>query len=365
MEKKGDLKEAGKELLGAVFPASADDIPEIAASSVSLITKFGSSLLSVENLKKVNSTSFDILNALVNGLTSDATLDAVFDAETGAPKIIENLGGALTDFSINLVDSARLVIKNLGDYLNNEENRKQIFESAKEVVIKIGKGLTSPEAKDALGGFVVESAKFLADTFIGGVDWDASGGEIAKKLITGFATNLYNSSIFGLLSKLGNLAGEGLSDFIHQVELDYINDSNATGTENDYHNAIVDAGNRQALWAAQGIKADFDKNELEGAAKIAYQRYRGYATGFYATQPTFLNRTLVGESGDEVLLPLDRNTEWMDKLADKLGSKLGGGIYITVNAPTGNADDIVEALDEALRNRQIAQDRSTGGTGWK
>ena len=336
--KKDELIKAGGELIDTLIPSEPKE----------LINK-----------------AFDVIDSFLNAITSKEVLDLFFDPEIGAPKIIGTLGEALVEFSVNLLESATTIIKNLGDYLNDEENRKQIFESAKEVVIKIGKGLTSPEAKDALGGFVVECAKFIADTFIGGIDWDASGGEIAKKLITGFATNLYNSSIFGLLSKLGNLAGEGLSDFIHQVELDYINDPNANGTGNDYHNAIVDAGNRQALWAAQGIKANFDENELEGAARNAYLSQRGYATGFYATQPTWLNNTLVGENGSEVLLPLDRNTEWMDKLADKLGGRLGGGIYITVNAPTGNADDIVEALDEALRNRQIAQDRSTGGTGWK
>lgn len=344
MEKKGDLKEAGKELLGAVFPASADDIPEIAASSVSLITKFGSSLLSAENLKKVNSTSYDILNALVNGLTSDATLDAVFDAETGAPKIIENLGGALTDFAINLVDSARLVIKNLGDYLNDEENRKQLQESAKQILIKIGKGLTSQEAKDAVGGLVVEAAKFLADTFIGGIDWDASGAEIAQKIISGLFERLKEISFINL--------GENISS--------YIADSLGEKIEN---NPLL---NPQVIYAERD-KPKFDPSQLVGLEMDAYNNAHKHSTGFLATRPTWLTNNIVGENGAEALLPLENNTGWMDKLADKLGSKMNGSgdIYITINAPTGNADDIVNAIDEAFRNRQIAQDRSTGGTGWK
>lgn len=349
MEKKGDLKEAGKELLGAVFPASADDIPEIAASSVSLITKFGSSLLSAENLKKVNSTSFDILNALVNGLTSDATLDAVFDAETGAPKIIENLGGALTDFAINLVDSARLVIKNLGDYLNDEENRKQLQESAKQILIKIGKGLTSQESKDALGGFVVESAKFIADVFVGGIDWDASGGEIATRIISGLFERLKAFSFFNIAEDISSylLDSLGISDLGEKIENNPLLNPQVTYAERD--------------------KPKFDPSQLVGLEMDAYNNAHKHSTGFLATRPTWLTNNIVGENGAEALLPLENNTGWMDKLADKLGSKMNGSgdIYITINAPTGNADDIVNAIDEAFRNRQIAQDRSTGGTGWK
>lgn len=327
--KKDELAKAGEELIDTLIPSEPKD----------LINK-----------------AFDVLDSFLNAITSKQALDIFFDEENGAIKIIGALGEALVEFSINLLESATTIIKNLGDYLNDEENRKQIFESAKEVVIKIGKGLTSPEARDALGGFVVECAKFIADTFIGGIDWDASGGEIAKQLINGFYNNLFTT-------KLGTWLGEHFSDDIDALEQEYLmSDTDKSYTE--WRKDRIDAGNREAYNSV----IPFDESQLNSAAQSAYwasQHSHGYATGFYATQPTWLNNTLVGENGSEVLLPLDRNTEWMDKLADKLGSRMSGGIYITVNAPTGNADDIVAALDEALRNRQIAQDRSTGGTGWK
>lgn len=37
-----------------------------------------------------------------------------------------------------------------------------------------------------------------------------------------------------------------------------------------------------------------------------------------------------GEAGQEAILPLDRNTEWMDKIADRLASRLGGNGDVTV-----------------------------------
>ena len=73
-----------------------------------------------------------------------------------------------------------------------------------------------------------------------------------------------------------------------------------------------------------------------------------------------------------MLLPLDSNTAWMDKLADKLSARMGGGVVIEqviINAPSGRAEDIqaafLDTLDEALRNRQITQNRGVGAVAWK
>lgn len=46
------------------------------------------------------------------------------------------------------------------------------------------------------------------------------------------------------------------------------------------------------------------------------------AEGGIIDNPTL---AMVGEAGKEAVVPLENNLEWIDKLADKLGSKLGGG----------------------------------------
>lgn len=51
------------------------------------------------------------------------------------------------------------------------------------------------------------------------------------------------------------------------------------------------------------------------------------ATGGIATRSTIAN---IGEAGREAVLPLDRNTEWMDALADKIASRQGGGVPIVL-----------------------------------
>lgn len=44
-----------------------------------------------------------------------------------------------------------------------------------------------------------------------------------------------------------------------------------------------------------------------------------------------------GEAGKEALLPLERNTEWMDKLADKIDS--GNNFYVTLNATASESPE--------------------------
>ena len=330
--KKDELIKAGGELIDTLIPSEPKD----------LINK-----------------AFDVIDSFISGLTSEKALDLFFDKDKdkGAAKIIGALADGLIEFSVNLMESAILIIKNLGDYLNDEENRKQIFEAAKEVVIKIGKGLTSQESKDALGGLVVELAKFLADTFIGGIDWDATGGEIAKQIVTGFYNNLWTT-------KLGTWIGEKLSDTAHAMELDYLDDG--AGSYTEYRKNRIDEGNR----AAYDAIIPFDPSELTGLARDAYNS--SHAAGFYADRPARLINSLVGEAGDEVLLPLDTHTEWMDKLADRMTGRMGSSVTIeSINVYTNGVNaneivaDIMPALDEAFRDRQIALDRSIGGTGWK
>lgn len=54
---------------------------------------------------------------------------------------------------------------------------------------------------------------------------------------------------------------------------------------------------------------------------------------------------LVGEAGKEAVMPLERNTGWINQLADKIGDKIGGA--------TGNIKLIVKLGEEAIFDRFI------------
>lgn len=314
MSKKDELIKAGKDIISALFPS---------------------------DMKEVVTAGSGIVNRLIDGLLSQESIDAFVEA---APKVIENLVDAIKTILLGgeqdgeggLFGAAKEIVVKIGDYFADEQNRKNFLEAADKVIRSLGSGLISI-LQNGVAPLMVEVARAWAEAFVGEIDYDDAAMDIISRLGKAFINNMLTGGI------IGKWIDEASRGYNEQIE------------EN--------LGVQSTYYASEGMLSATEWDNA--AAKNAYQKYRGYATGFYATQPTWLNNTLVGENGSEVLLPLDRNTEWMDKLADKLGGRLGGGIYITVNAPTGNADDIVEAIDEALRNRQIAQDRSTGGTGWK
>jgi phage-related minor tail protein len=79
------------------------------------------------------------------------------------------------------------------------------------------------------------------------------------------------------------------------------------------------------------------------------------AEGGIIDKPTL---AMVGEAGREAVVPLENNTEWIDKLADKLGSKMGGG------NTTNNFNYTFEKMETsriALHKAQLETRRIVGG----
>lgn len=70
-----------------------------------------------------------------------------------------------------------------------------------------------------------------------------------------------------------------------------------------------------------------------------------------------------GEAGREAVLPLDRNTEWMDQIAERVVSLLGflsdGDVNVTIPV-TLDGDVLTRVVAEKLRQRA----RATGGSPW-
>ena len=71
------------------------------------------------------------------------------------------------------------------------------------------------------------------------------------------------------------------------------------------------------------------------------------AKGGIISQPT---QAIIGEAGREAVVPLENNMEWLDILADKLASKIGGngGSYII------NMDSRVIQRGIAKRQQELA-----------
>jgi len=75
------------------------------------------------------------------------------------------------------------------------------------------------------------------------------------------------------------------------------------------------------------------------------------AQGGIVDKPTY---AMIGEAGKEAVMPLERNTGWIDKLADKLASKVGnaGGSPIQLVVKIGE-DTILDKFIEGINNKNF------------
>ena len=72
----------------------------------------------------------------------------------------------------------------------------------------------------------------------------------------------------------------------------------------------------------------------------------------------------IGEAGKEAVLPLERNTEWMDTLAEKLAEKMGGGVGTSVDINfTGTEARLIRYLAPKISqtNKYRGKNLLTGG----
>lgn len=78
------------------------------------------------------------------------------------------------------------------------------------------------------------------------------------------------------------------------------------------------------------------------------------AKGGIVDKPTL---AMIGERGKEAIMPLENNTGWIDKLANKLGSKMQGNVSYTIN----NNFEKMETSRLALHKANLETKRIIGG----
>lgn len=81
------------------------------------------------------------------------------------------------------------------------------------------------------------------------------------------------------------------------------------------------------------------------------------AAGGIVDKPTL---AIIGEAGREAVMPLENNTQWLDKLADKLSGKIGGG-NVTNNYTINNKFEKMETSRHAMHKANLELKRIMGG----
>lgn len=365
MSKKDELLAAGKEIISAIVPTDNGSLEKVAAGASAIVTKFAITITNPENIKKVFDKGADILDAILSGLTSEESINALLDEENGIPKLLSNIGTTLVNLTDRLLDSAQKVVENLCKYLTDEDNQENIDNAAIGILTALGEAFVG--LVRTIHHHIVDLMSNIAVQMVGEFDADATAFDMLSALAKALVRNAWRFSPFGAVQRIWNEHRE------QEAMEDYLN----SGSPLTYERYLEEQERQITQQNSYVGGADYFASEymlqhgyLQGAAADAYRRARGYATGFYADRPAWLNNVQVGERGDEVLLPLDTNTAWMDKLADKLGARMGGGIVVQFGDihvyGNGNVgQEVISQIDSALRQYQIQQQRGIGGTGWQ
>jgi hypothetical protein len=301
-------------IITAIVQGIAQALPELIPVIVDVVIEIAEILTDPKTLMPLIRAAFDIINALIEGLLSPESIDKMIEM---LPEVISNLVDILLESLDLLLDAAVQIITALCDYFFDPENVQKLIDTAIEIIAKICEGLLKALWK--IGEAVGEIVDKIMECFGLGDYWEA-GKNVIEQFMGGVKEK-WNEMV-SWFSEIG----ENIYDALHgNMEGAYIDES-----------------------------------------KVWYGPGPAMATGGIVSRPT---RALIGENGAEMVLPLERNTEWMDMLAARIGTGVQiGEINVSVNGADGIdrvGDIIVQKIDEALRVYQIQQTRGIGGTAWK
>ncbi|MBQ5339805.1 MAG: phage tail tape measure protein [Oscillospiraceae bacterium] len=302
----------GLEVVTKLAQGIVDALPELIPVAVSAILEIAKALTDPKTLIPLIRAALDIITALVEGLLSPESVNAMAEA---LPEIVENICDIIIDSIDLLLDAAVKLIEALCDYFFEPANLAKIIDATFKIVVKLVEGIIKAVWK--LGEAAFEIYNTLVDALAAG--WDRlkqAGADMVERIMDGVKEKW--DSWVGWWEDIGG----------------YIYDKLHPGGD-----SLIDFG---------------------GGEEPAM------ATGGLVTRPT---RALIGEAGAEVVLPLERNTHWMDILAEKISGSGGAGVTIgEINVDVrgvGEAENIgyriVAKIDEALSSYQVQQARGYGG----
>lgn len=305
---------AAIEIITAIAQGIAQALPELIPVIVDVVLEIAEILTDPKTLMPLIRAAFDIINALIEGLLSPESIDKMIEM---LPEVISNLVDILLESLDLLLDAAVQIIAALCDYFLDPENRQKIIDTSIEIIAKLCEGFL--QALWKIGEAIGKVVKKIVDCLGLGEYWEA-GKDVIDEFMGGVKQK------WDEWADWWGKIGEHIYDALH--------------------------GNKE------GAHTD--------ESKVWYGPGPAMATGGIVSRPT---RALIGENGAEMVLPLERNTEWMDMLAARIGTGVQiGEINVSVSGADGIAnvgDIIVQKIDEALRVYQIQQTRGIGGTAWK
>jgi hypothetical protein len=211
----------------------------------------------------------------------------------------------------------------------------------KSVIDAFEKGeLSADEARELISKSMSEMGNDAQQTFM---------KDIPDSLKDGLDPHKYESTATKIKKWFGNL-GESIKKGLSAVGDFFVDIGKKLG------NAVVDAGKSAINWLLERVISKVNGfikainfaigiiNKIPGVEinKLDLLEVPKLARGGIIDKPTF---AMVGEAGKEAVMPLERNTGWIDQLASKLGDKIGGA--------GGNIKLIVKLGEDAIFDKFI------------
>lgn len=348
-ENKEDLKKTGSNLFDMVVDGLKNAATFVGENILPVLAKIAEALTNPDNGVSIFESGIEIIGNFIEGLVSKKSLDQFVDA---APQIIKGLASHISSFLFGsdkntpggLFGAVLNIAKKIRDYLSDPKSVDKLTKASIDILENLGQFLVdnvglllkyTQQIGQALAEGIIAAFMHNMKKLFGGADENALMQEYLDPNNT--TTETYEQFRERRLREMGRES----SHAVEQQYPDYAPTATYNWTNSDTNISRLPAAARDQLYRATG---------------------RGYATGGIFSRPTY---ALIGEDGTEAVLPLEKNTEWIDKLAARLGNGVTiqfGNIYVTGVKDAGR--EVVAQIDTALRQYQIMQSRGIGGTGW-
>ena len=269
-------------------------------------------------------------------------LDMLIDA--GIQLILALADGLVNAFPI-LIEKLPILIDKIVKVIAN--NLPKLISAGVELTLKLSQGLQDavPQLVEQLPTIIASIVKGLLE---GIPDLIAAGGDLLAGLFEGL---LDPSVIWENIKSLGNSIIDGFKSFFGIA-------SPSKLMRQEIGKNLGEGVGEGLLDSEKDVQKDIAKFNKDILSSFNYSLNPNVtpalANGGIVSAPTL---AMVGEAGKEAVIPLENNTEWLDKLADKLATKMGRNTVNNFNYTF----EKMETTKLALHKAQLETKRIIGG----
>lgn len=355
ISKLPEIMRYGRKILMSLIKGMIDNLPQIIKTAAEIITELATGV--VKALPELIPAIVKCIRTIVDTLTKPDMLTQIWQA--ALELVIELVEGIVENID-ELIEAAFLIIDNLVEFILKPENLSKLIECMFRVQVALGEGLIKaiPEVLKGITELIWRMSEAIFAT-----DWSSFGWDILTGIGDGFkkAWNDLKSWWYGMWDTLAGSA----RDFWNKIK-----DAFSPMGEHFYNfgqgvlNGLKSIING-LVWGINEVIA-FPFNKLNdalrtiknvnilGAKPFDWIQEIGVPQIPYLAKGGVLKKgqmAFLEGQGDEAVIPLSQNTEWIDKVAEKLSEKRQSVYYnleIHIDKMGQTSEDDIEQFADRL-----------------